>query len=148
MGARKMDRTTSSSSSSPSFRRPTWSVCDACFNKSFEGNKSFTISTARLPLRRITAMAPMPGAVAGAIMVSSQPVSLLNIMEIDCFVHRPPKPSASLKLRLMRAKVGPPTLKLRRAMRCDVIYTNKKGLSKFRHNANFNSPQEVPFRQP
>ena len=52
-------------------------VCDGCANKSLEGNSSLIISNDLSPLILITAMAPTPGAVATATIVSLQPESLL-----------------------------------------------------------------------
>src|ERR1700688_3080432 len=74
-----MEITTSSKTSSPFFSMPTCSVCVACLDKSLDGNNPFTILILSGPLNLITASAPMPGAVASATMVSSQPVNLLSI---------------------------------------------------------------------
>jgi hypothetical protein len=49
--------------------------------RSFDGNNSLVIAIAFAPLTLITPIAPMPGGVANATIVSSQPESLLIIQQ-------------------------------------------------------------------
>ncbi len=73
LGDRNKDRTTSSMIWPLRFKYPTCSVLGASCKRSFEGNRLLTMEKVIFPLSLITPMAPMPGGVANATMVSSQP---------------------------------------------------------------------------
>jgi hypothetical protein len=74
-----MEITTSSNTFSLSFNRPWYSVWEGRSEIFFDENNFWIIEKALPPLILITPIAPTPGGVAKATMVSSQPITFESI---------------------------------------------------------------------